>query len=173
VLRKTSALGRISEQNSWRSWPAASCKRTVYGLNGLRPLRGRVEIWRGSLRAPFLFWSATARSSKGVEKEWRHRFTYRGLGSITPNGLEHQSCASLQMSWRLSNSAHPSCMSLSRAVRCRKRAERRAKRGDREGALISLLGWPRGMPVRIRPSTEHQSNLVQPLDEKFLGRQSA
>jgi len=145
------------------------CKSAVYGLNGLRLLRGRVEIWRGSLRAPFLFWSATARSSKWIEKEWRHRLTYRGLGSITPNGLEHQSCASLQMSWRLSNSAHPSCMSLSRAVRCRKRAERRAKKGT----LISLPGWPRGMPVRIRPSTEHQSNLVQLLDEKFLGRQSA
>ena len=140
MLRKTSALGRISEQNSWRSWPAASCKRTVYGLNGLRPLRGRVEIWRGSLRARFLFCSAVARSSKGVEKEWRHRFTYRGLGSITPNGLEHQSCASLQMSWRLSNSAHPSCMSLSRAVRCRKRAERRAKRSDREGDGDKLTG---------------------------------
>jgi len=109
------------------------CKSAVYGLNGLRPLRGRVEIWRDSSRASFLFWSAAARSSKWVGKKWRHRLTYRGLGSITPNGLEHQSCASLQMSWRLSNSAHPSCMSLSRAVRCRKRAERRAKRSDREG----------------------------------------
>ena len=109
------------------------CKSAVYGLNGLRPLSCRVEIWRDSSRASFLFWSATARSSKWVEKEWRHRLTYRGLGSITPNGLEHQSCASLQMSWRLSNSAHPSCMSLSRAVRCTKRADRRAKRSDQEG----------------------------------------
>jgi len=55
----------------------------IDGLNGLRPLRGRVEIWRGSLRAPFLFWSATARSSKWVEKEWRHRLTYRGLAHLS------------------------------------------------------------------------------------------
>jgi hypothetical protein len=34
VLHDVTALDRISEQNSWRSRPAPSCKCTVYGLNG-------------------------------------------------------------------------------------------------------------------------------------------